>query len=211
MIGFYNYTVILTYLSLMTGIGGFFCAAQGHIDWSILCLLLCGFFDLFDGMIARTKKDRTEQQKQFGIQIDSLTDVVCFGALPAMIAYVTGLQAVWQMIILMLFALCGMIRLGYYNVSEQERQSVTSEVRASYCGLPITSSSLIVPMVYLLYGHIPAQTFELLLTFVMLLCAIAFVTPVRVRKPHGRSIAALVLFGVVLAGLFFIPRLHGPL
>lgn len=211
MIGYYNYTVILTYVSLMTAIGGFFCAADGKIEWAILCLLLCGFFDLFDGMVARTKKDRTEQEKQFGIQIDSLTDVVCFGALPAVIAYMTGANAVWQVLILMLFALCGMIRLGYYNITEQVRQTSTTEVRKSYCGLPITSSSLIIPLVFAFRTMMPPHVFEIVLTLVMLVSAIAFITPICVRKPHGKSIAALVLFGVVLAGLFFIPRLNGNL
>lgn len=207
MIGFYNYTVILTYLSLMVSVGGLFFAASGYIDQAILCLLISGFLDLFDGKVARTKKDRTEQEKNFGIQIDSLTDVICFGALPALIAYMTGMRAIWQIVILMLFVLCGMIRLAYYNVTEQERQASTAEVRKSYCGLPITSSALIVPLVYIFRSLMAEQVFLTVLTIVMLTCAIAFVTPIRVRKPHGRSIAALVLFGPALAGLFLIPRI----
>ena len=178
MIGFYNYTVILTYLSLMISVGGLFLAADGRIDMAILCLMTSGFLDLFDGMVARTKKDRTDDQKSFGIQIDSLTDVICFGALPALIAYMTGMRAVYQILILMVFVTCGMIRLGYYNVTEQHRQAATSEVRKAYCGLPITSSSLIVPFVYLFRSSL-----------------------------HGKSIAALVLVGVALVGLFLIPRM----
>lgn len=207
MIGFYNYTVILTYLSLMISVGGLFMAADGRIDAAVFCLMTSGFLDLFDGMVARTKKDRTEDQKNFGIQIDSLTDVVCFGALPALIAYMTGLRAVWQILILMVFATCGMIRLGYYNVTEQHRQAATTEVRRAYCGLPITSSSLIVPFVFLFRGGLAAQSFEILLSITMLLCGVAFITPIQVKKPHGRSIAALVLVGVVLIGLFMIPRM----
>lgn len=207
MIGFYNYTVILTYLSLMISVGGLFMAADGRIEMAVFCLMTSGFLDLFDGMVARTKKDRTEDQKSFGIQIDSLTDVICFGALPALIAYMVGLRAVWQILILMVFATCGMIRLGYYNVTEQHRQEATTEVRRTYCGLPITSSSLIVPFVFLFRGGLAAQSFEILLSITMLLCGVAFITPIRVKKPHGRSIAALVLVGVVLIGLFMIPRL----
>ena len=100
-----------------------------------------------------------------------------------------------------------MIRLGYYNVTEQHRQEATTEVRRTYCGLPITSSSLIVPFVFLFRGGLAAQSFEILLSITMLLCGVAFITPIRVKKPHGRSIAALVLVGVVLIGLFMIPRL----
>ena len=204
MIGFYNYTVILTYLSLMISVGGLFLAADGKVDGAILCLMTSGFLDLFDGMVARTKKDRTEEQKNFGIQIDSLTDVVCFGALPALIAYMSGMRASWQVLILLVFATCGMIRLGYYNVTEQQRQAATTEVRKFYCGLPITSSSLIVPFVFLFRESMMASAFEILLSVFMLLCGIAFVTPIRVRKLHGKSIAAIVLIGVALIGLFLI-------
>jgi hypothetical protein len=42
---------------------------------------------MFDGKVARTKKDRTEQEKSFGIQIDSLSDLVSFGVLPAVIGF----------------------------------------------------------------------------------------------------------------------------
>ena len=204
MIGFYNYTVFLTYISLMISVGGIFLAADGNVDMAILCLMTSGFLDLFDGMVARTKKDRTEEQKSFGIQIDSLTDVVCFGALPALIAYMSGMRAAWQILILLVFATCGMIRLGYYNVTEQQRQASTSDVRKSYCGLPITSSSLIVPFVFLFRESMSAPAFEILLSISMLLCGLAFITPIRVRKPHGKSVAALVLIGAALIGLFVI-------
>jgi CDP-diacylglycerol--serine O-phosphatidyltransferase len=188
----------------MISTGGLFLAADGKINMAILCLMASGFLDLFDGMVARTKKDRTEEQKNFGIQIDSLTDVICFGALPALIAYMSGMRSVWQIMILLVFTTCGMIRLGYYNVTEQQRQASTAEVRKAYCGLPITSSSLVVPFAFLFRESMTATAFEIFLSVFMLLCGIAFITPVRVRKPHGKSIAALVLIGIVLIGLFLI-------
>ena len=73
MIGVYDYTVIATYLSLLLGLGGLYSAAQNEPLDAMLCLMLAGLLDAFDGRIARTKKDRTEQEKRFGIQIDSLT------------------------------------------------------------------------------------------------------------------------------------------
>lgn len=48
-----------------------------------------------DGRIARTKKDRTEQEKRFGIQIDSLNDLVCFGVLPAAIGWSMDCDRLW--------------------------------------------------------------------------------------------------------------------
>ena len=69
MIGVYDYTVIATYLSLLLGLGGLYSAAQNEPLDAMLCLMLAGLLDAFDGRIARTKKDRTEQEKRFGIQI----------------------------------------------------------------------------------------------------------------------------------------------
>ena len=87
MIGFYDYTVILTYLSLMSGtIGIMLCLnGIGHPYLGMFFLLISGLCDTFDGKVARTKKDRTPQMKKFGIQIDSLSDLIAFGILPACI------------------------------------------------------------------------------------------------------------------------------
>lgn len=82
MLGVYDYTVILTYISLWISIGGMMLSLNGHLDLAVLCLALSGLCDMFDGKIARTKKDRTEIEKRFGIQIDSLCDIVCFGVGP---------------------------------------------------------------------------------------------------------------------------------
>lgn len=82
MIGFYDYTVILTYLSLLSAVTGIGLAVARHPLLAILCLMFSGLCDMFDGRVARTKKNRTAEQKGFGIQIDSLCDIVAFGILP---------------------------------------------------------------------------------------------------------------------------------
>ena len=79
MIGFYDYTVVVTYISLVSSIVGMFCAIDGKLTVAVFCLAFSGLCDMFDGKIARTKKDRTDDEKSFGIQIDSLCDIVCFG------------------------------------------------------------------------------------------------------------------------------------
>ena len=56
-------------------------AVNGHLHLGVMCLAISGLCDMFDGKIARTKKNRTEVEKRFGIQIDSLSDIVCFGVL----------------------------------------------------------------------------------------------------------------------------------
>ena len=122
MIGVYDYTVIATYLSLLLGLGGLYSAAQNEPLDAMLCLMLAGLLDAFDGRIARAKKDRTEQEKRFGIQIDSLNDLVCFGVLPAAIGWSMDCDRLWFLATMSFFALCALIRLAYFNVTEEERQ-----------------------------------------------------------------------------------------
>ena len=68
-IGYYNYTVILTYISLFCSIAGMLFTVNGWYKMAVLCLALSGLCDMFDGKIARRKTDRTDDEKCFGIQM----------------------------------------------------------------------------------------------------------------------------------------------
>ncbi len=129
MLGVYDYTVVLTYVSLMVSVGGMMFAVSGHLHLGVMCLAISGLCDMFDGKIARTKKNRTEVEKRFGIQIDSLSDIVCFGASPAVLCYCFGMRGVISVAILMFYVLAGLIRLAWFNVMEEQRQEETSEKR----------------------------------------------------------------------------------
>ena len=154
MIGVYDYTVIATYLSLLLGLGGLYSAAQNEPLDAMLCLMLAGLLDAFDRRIARTKKDRTEQEKRFGIQIDSLNDLVCFGVLPAAIGWSMDCDRLWFLATMSFFALCALIRLAYFNVTEEERQDRTSENRAYYLGVPVTASAALLPALAALFPEL---------------------------------------------------------
>ena len=139
MIGIYDYTVVLTYMSLVSAIGGITLAVARtpHPILASFCLLFCGLCDMFDGKIARTKKNRTEEEKAFGIQIDSLCDIVAFGVQPAVLAIALCGYRWYAYLVGSLFVLAGLIRLAYFNVTEEQRQKETEEVRKNYTGLPI--------------------------------------------------------------------------
>lgn len=130
MIGFYNYTVWLTFIGMLSSVVGMGFAVQGKIIAAVICLMFSGFCDMFDGIVARTKKDRTDEEKRFGIQLDSLSDIVCFGVLPFVIGVSVGAREWWQIAIMALFALAGLIRLAYYNVTEETRQQQTDRRKA---------------------------------------------------------------------------------
>ena len=95
MIGFYNYTVILTYLGLAAAIMGITFVMEGKPMWAVICLMISGLCDMFDGAVARTRK-RTQQERKFGIMLDSLADLICFGVLPAVICYAMGMNEVYH-------------------------------------------------------------------------------------------------------------------
>lgn len=182
LLGFYDYTVILTYLSLLAAVSGIFLASQGSFTAAVLCLMVSGICDAFDGTVARTKKNRTDDEKSFGIQLDSLCDVVSFGVFPACLCYFWGMKSLPGIIILLLFSLCAVIRLAYFNVLEINRQKTESGGNKVYRGLPVTSISMILPPFYLLRLVLPEGVFLLALHGLMALVALLFVLDFPIRK-----------------------------
>lgn len=208
MIGFYDYTVVLTYISFTSSIIGIFCAVTGHPKWAVFCLALSGLCDMFDGKIARTKKNRTEDEKQFGIQIDSLCDVVCFGVFPIVLCYELGMRRIYSMAILVLYGLAGVIRLGYFNVMETKRQQETSENRKYYQGLPITSMSVVLPLLFVVSLILPGyHWFLYALHITVAVVSILFVADFKFRKPTNKELAVLV--GIVGVAVLFILFYNG--
>lgn len=159
MIGFYDYTVVVTYISLISSIMGMFFAIDGKLPLAVFCLAFSGLCDMFDGKIARTKKNRTDDEKAFGIQIDSLCDIVCFGIFPIILGYQLGMCKIYSLMILAFYGVAGVIRLAYFNVMEEKRQSETSENRKYYQGLPITSMSVIMPLLFMVSVFFPGFRF----------------------------------------------------
>ena len=202
MIGFYDYTVVLTYVSLMVSLFGMTLASNGHYKMAIVCLAISGLCDMFDGKIARTKKNRTEEAKKFGIQIDSLCDVVCFGAFPIVICYSMGIRDVLGVAILLLYGVAGVIRLAFFNVMEEIRQNQTTENRKYYQGLPITSSSVALPLMYVIRPLFSDDIFLSLGRIMMLLIGVLFITDFKFKKPSNAVIAVLV--AIVAAAIIFM-------
>lgn len=202
MIGFYDYTVILTLLSLVSAVLGMSQAMQGYFRLAIVFLAICGFLDTFDGKVARTKKNRTKDEVLYGIQLDSLVDMVSFGFLPTMICYLMGMRKIYDLVILAVYAICGVIRLAYFNVLEINRLKNPGEEKIFH-GLPITSISIILPLIFLLSFVIEPDYFTILLRIVMVLTAFLFVLDFKLHKPKNWHIAILIIV-VGIASLFIL-------
>ncbi|MBQ9119890.1 MAG: CDP-alcohol phosphatidyltransferase family protein [Lachnospiraceae bacterium] len=206
MIGFYDYTVILTYIGLASSVFGMTQVFSGHYRTALLCLIISGACDMFDGKIARTKKNRTRQEKNFGIQIDSLCDLICFGMFPATIGFSMTFgkpgHQILGTIAAILFVLGAVIRLGYFNVMEQERQEQTEECRKYYQGLPVTSVALLLPLVYIVCVYFDALPLASSYSIAMIIIALLFVLDIRVRKPGNLGVFLMSVIGLlVLAGV----------
>ena len=122
MLGFYDYTVILTYLGALFGLLGISMSLGGCFRSAMLCMAAALVCDTLDGMVARRKKNRTRQEMLFGIQIDSLCDLISFGLCPAVMFYMLGLKGCWDKLLLGAYCLCCVIRLGYFNVLAAEAE-----------------------------------------------------------------------------------------
>lgn len=202
MIGYYNYTVYLTYIGMLSSTVGITLAIGGDLRAAVFCLLLSGLCDMFDGIVARTKKDRTAEEKNYGIQLDSLSDVICFGIFPAVLGYCAGAAKVWQIAVMAFFALAGLIRLAYYNVTEETRQQETTEKRKHYLGVPITSSALTVPVMFCFRKLLGAH-FPLVYTLLLLVNGLCFILPVQIKKPGKTGLAIMLVIGLAL-GVFML-------
>lgn len=198
LIGVYNPTIWLTYIGVfcaIIGIGLLLCA--GSMDTAMILLILSGVCDMFDGVVARRFK-RTEQEKQFGIQLDSLADTVSFVVFPAVILLAVTQSHPLCMIIACFYVFAGIMRLGWFNVT-------TEENKGFYQGLPVTFSALIFPLCYLVLRLLNLDVFHIVYPALFACVGLLFILNFRMKKP---GIKVLLLFAVlavaVIAGLLLI-------
>lgn len=211
-IGFYDYTVILTYMSLVSSVFGITQAFQGKFHIAVLCLAISGLCDAFDGRVARTKKNRTQDQRNFGIQLDSLCDSVCFGVFPALICYQMGADGPLGLAILFFYSLCAVIRLAFFNVLEIRRQQEEDGgCNKTYRGLPVTSISVILPLFFLLQYLVPESVFHVLLYVLPALVGFLFIFDFSLPKPGLRGILIMVaIVAIAVCTVFAIVKLRKP-
>ena len=103
----------VTALALCTGLSGAWFAMQGRWENAVAAIVIAGVLDAMDGRIARMLKG----ESRFGAELDSLSDVIAFGATPALIMYMWVMQDMprfgWT--ISVFFVLCAALRLARFN------------------------------------------------------------------------------------------------
>jgi CDP-diacylglycerol--serine O-phosphatidyltransferase len=156
---------------------------------------------MFDGRIARGYGSRTTKEKLFGIQIDSLCDMVSFGIAPTIIAYCAGFNKFYHLLAFCLYAVCGAIRLAYFNT---QAVAETKDLNMKcFTGVPIPVCCLTVPPIMLLYKLFGTNIAVSLVFFaVYLLTGFAFIINVKIKKLS--LLQSLVLSIIVLTCVVFL-------
>ncbi len=186
MIGKWNKSVILTYIGLSISILGIIIVLLNiNIKYAFICFMAAGICDLFDGTVARRCK-RTKEEKAFGIELDSLVDVISFIALP-LVLLGTITRSIYSLPIFIIYAIFGIARLAYFNISTPNNNKPVKY----YEGLPVTYAALIFPICFLLSYLIKENIFVIIYSIITLIVGVLFVLKIKVPKP--RLIASIIL------------------
>ncbi|MFQ5569060.1 MAG: CDP-diacylglycerol--serine O-phosphatidyltransferase [Rhodothermales bacterium] len=200
-----------SFFTLMNLFSGFLALTQiheGRFDYACWLIVLAGFFDALDGMMARL----TNGESLFGVELDSLSDIVSFGVAPSYLVYVFGLKefGVLGLIVSSLPAVCGAVRLARFNINfDGEKKDVFDGLpipvqaiaivalilnvndAGEFSRFSLNNLSLLIPIVFVLSGLMVSNiSFD----------AMPRPTPRYIRMHPRKSLA----FGVALLLLIFL-------
>ena len=206
-IGKYNKAACVTYLGTLASLVGICLAFKHRIRTAIICLVVSGVCDMFDGKVARKEKNRTEEDKNYGVEIDSLSDTICFVVFPIVICLSMGMNHWYNAIIYAIYGLAGIIRLAYFNVTTSNSVPIKK-----YTGLPVTSIAIILPATFLLSFVVGKSVYQIIATCVMALVGFLFISKIKITKPKGKIIwvfliAAIIFIAFMLSTFWWRARI----
>jgi len=153
----------ITTIGLIFGVAACYYLAQGNMQGTLICLFLSGLMDLMDGFFA----DKLKQQTQFGQCIDSLVDFFICCIIPIGMVHVFVGNYPILFLALAFYCMCGLWRLGYFNVTES---------KAYFIGLPVPGAMLLVAIAIWAVAHhgLPIWVVAVIL-FLTGLCMVSFI------------------------------------
>ncbi len=127
---------------------------QGDFSWAAFAIVLAAIFDVLDGRVARM----TNSTSEFGVQYDSLCDLISFGLAPALLMHQAGLKDAGRIgwIVCFMFLAAGALRLARFNV-----QSSIGKASGDFTGLPIPMAAGVVATFVALWQDFEKQSNEL--------------------------------------------------
>ncbi len=164
---------LFTTINLAAGFYSILLAYSGRWLLSAWIIMLAVLFDNLDGKVARL----THTESQFGVEYDSLSDLVSFGVAPAFLVYTFVLKDFGRLGIIasFLFLICGALRLARFNVQTTQREN--------FIGLPIPGGASVVAstiILFIKYG-ISSHKFNVLFLVTMYILAFLMISPIKYR------------------------------
>jgi CDP-diacylglycerol--serine O-phosphatidyltransferase len=217
--GWYVLPTAITCLSLGLGFYSILLTIEGGYQQASIALFLAMVADKFDGLVARM----TGTYTAFGVQMDSLSDVISFGAAPALLAYQFILHdaGIWGVLTAIAYTACTALRLARFNV-----MSATADLRY-FTGLPCPAAAAVIASFvwFSVANRIEAASLTPAIALLILLLGMAMVSSVRYVSfkvmPHAGLLAVIAValalsawqWGVpaTLFGAFFLYACSGPI
>jgi CDP-diacylglycerol--serine O-phosphatidyltransferase len=201
--GIYILPNLFTTGSLFAGFYSMVATLSGDYRTAAIWILASSIFDGLDGKVARA----TGTTSQFGVEYDSLADLVSFGVTPGLLMYAWALRPFGRLgwVAAFLFVACAALRLARFNVQVNTVES------KRFIGLPTPAAASMVSATVLLFYHFgwPSSFKKLAILLLIYLLAFLMVSNVKYysfkdpelikRQPFGFLVLAVLLFIVIAA------------
>jgi len=203
---------VFTTLNLFFGFTALLHILKGNFLVATFWITASVIMDGFDGTIARL----TKTESNFGVQLDSLSDAVAFGLVPAVLIYYWGFANAHSQVgklVAFSFLAAGVIRLARFNVFK-EAKAVPSSI---FIGFPIPGGALAISSVVLLFNSTPPRTDWEFALYSLFCLAISFlmISNVKYRTAkkilNKQSLAPLMLLALVVASMVLYPGVAIPI
>ena len=171
--GIYILPNLFTTGNLFCGFWAIISVFQEKFFYAAVAILLACAFDILDGKVARL----SGATSKFGVQYDSLADLVSFGIAPALLAFSWALRPYGKFgwLAAFLFVVCGALRLARFNV-----QSSSGEVKY-FKGLPIPAAASMIALTILLYLRLIETDWVKDIVILVMIYVLAFLMVSNVR------------------------------
>lgn len=199
---------LITLLALCAGLSAIRMALEGKIELAVYLILGAAVLDSMDGRIARLLKGTSK----FGAELDSLADFVSFGAVPALVLYLWGMNEAGSIgwIAVLVFAICGALRLARFNV-QIEDPNQPAWMANFFTGVPIPAGAVLVMLpIYLENIGVPKGLIHpWLVTAFTLAIALLMVSrvPVFSGKKFGAKVPRESVLPLFVAAIAFVALL----
>jgi CDP-diacylglycerol--serine O-phosphatidyltransferase len=198
---------LFTASSIFAGVFSIISAVEGRYELAAWMILLSLLFDGLDGRVARL----THTCSRFGVEFDSLADIVAFGAAPAMLIYFYAGHDFGRFGIIAsaLFVIFGAIRLARFNVT-------TAKIEPSvFIGVPIPTAAVFTALLVLLFEKYAAlASWQIVIPIEALLMSLLMVSNIRYPSfkkinLHAMHVTRMLVLVLVVASLIFLYPIEG--